>query len=59
MCSLFIVLADGVVQVVVTLGVAAALTVSAQPCLSNATAESGLQLSTALPCCAQSWTTPS
>lgn len=59
MCSLFTVLADGVVQVVVALGMPAALTLPVQPCLSNATAEPVLQLDKALPCCAQSWASPS
>lgn len=49
-CFLFTVLSDGVVQVVVALGVPAAFTVPAQPCLCNVTAQSGLQLNTALPC---------
>lgn len=50
MRSLCTVLADGDVQVVVALGVPAALSVPAQPCLNNATAEPRLQLTTALPC---------
>lgn len=50
MHSLCTVLADGDMQVVVALGVPAALSVPAQPCLNSATAEPGLQLTTALPC---------